>query len=291
MTVRTAFNEYDRLARVVVKSGRAAFKSQSEIDDNWQRLKYREAPNFFKACLEHQHFTNALTAKGVEVLSVDEDDTVSLDSIYMRDSSLVTPNGVILCSMGKGSRAHEPAAARAWYVRNDIRILGAIDAPGTIEGGDVVWFDEQTLAVAEGYRTNPNGISQLRALLPGVEIIPVALPHWNGPADVLHLMSFISPIDKDLAVIYPRMMPVPFMNWLRDRDIKFIEVPDEEYDSMACNVLALAPRDALMIEGNPITEGRLWDAGVQVQTYEGLHISKPGAGGPTCLTRPLARIG
>lgn len=291
MVVRTAFNEYGRLARVVVKSGRTAFRSQSEIDDNWQRLNYTESPNFFKSCLEHQHFTNALQASGVEVLSVDEDDSVSLDSIYSRDSSLITPNGVILCNMGKRTRASEPAAIRKFYEANDIRILGHIDAPGALEGGDVVWFDDQTLAVADGYRTNASGISQLRALLPGVEIIPVPLPHWNGPGDVLHLMSFISPIDADIAVIYPRLMPVPFMNWLRDREIDFIEVPDEEYAGMACNVLALAPRDVMMIEGNPVTEGLLRDAGVKVQTYEGAHISTPGAGGPTCLTRPLERVG
>ncbi len=289
--MRAAFNEYDRISKILVKSGRTAFKSQTEIDENWERLNYSDRPGFYNACIEHEHFTNALKSHGIDVLFADEDDSVSLDSIYMRDSSLITPNGVILCNMGKGDRASEADAARTFYEAEDIRILGEIDAPGTIEGGDVVWFDEQTLAVADGYRTNQSGISQLRALLPGVEIIPVPLPHWNGPGDVLHLMSFISPVDKDLAVIYPRMMPVPFMNWLRDREINFIEVPDAEYDSMACNVLTLAPRDVMMIEGNPITEGLLKDAGVKVQTYEGQHISVCGAGGPTCLTRPLERVG
>ncbi|MEH6402419.1 MAG: arginine deiminase family protein [Sneathiella sp.] len=284
------FNEFSKLAKVLVKSPLNAFVSQSILNDDWLSHNYLECPDLECAINEHARFVAILREAGVETLVAPENSKTSIDSLYMRDSSLMTPHGMILCNMGKGARRAESAAVRHYYESNDIPVLGEITAPGTIEGGDLVWFDENTLAVADGYRTNPEGIKQLSNLLPDVEVIAVPLPHWNGPSDVLHLMSFISPVDKDLAVIYPRMMPVPFMNWLKNRNINFVEVPDTEYDSMGCNVLALSPRNCVMIEGNPITQSRLEEAGCTVQTYAGRHISYLGSGGPTCLTRPLTRI-
>lgn len=152
-----------------------------------------------------------------------------------------------------------------------VPILGRITGEGRLEGGDVCWLDERTVAVGEGYRTNAEGIRQLRGLLGDAvdEVIVVPLPHWTGPDDCLHLLSFISPVDHDLAVVYSRMMPVPFRQLLLERGIRLVEVPDEEYDSMACNVLAVAPRQCIMLAGNPITQQRLEAAGATVWTYEG----------------------
>ena len=155
----------------------------------------------------------------------------------------------------------------------------------------MIWLDERTVVVGQGYRTNAEGINQLRELTQDLvdEIIVVPLPHWNGPGDVMHLMSNISPIDPDLAVVYSRLLTVPFRELLLERDIKLIEVPDEEYESMGCNVLSIGRRKCLQIEGNPMTRQRLEQAGVEVLTYDGREISLKGAGGPTCLTRPLQR--
>ena len=169
--------------------------------------------------------------------------------------------------------------------------MGAITGSGRLEGGDVCWLDDRTVAVGEGYRTNAEGIRQLRALLGDAvdEVIPIPLPHWTGPDDCLHLLSFISPVDHDLAVVYSRMMPVPFRQMLVARGIQLVEVPDEEYDSMACNVLAVAPRQCLMLSGNPVTQQRLEAAGATVMTFAGNDLCLKGGGGPTCLTRPIIR--
>ena len=166
-----------------------------------------------------------------------------------------------------------------------------INAPGTIEGGDVTWLDDKTLAVGHTYRTNEEGIKQLTALLKplGVEVITVSLPHYKGPSDVFHLMSVLSPVDKNLAVVYSSLIPIIFRNELIARGFELVEVPEEEFDSMGCNVLALAPRVCLMVKGNPITKSRLEKAGCKVIEYEGSEISVKGGGGPTCLTRPVAR--
>ena len=170
-------------------------------------------------------------------------------------------------------------------------ILGAIQAPGTLEGGDVAWLNEKILAVGHTYRTNLEGIRQLKALLAphGVEVIVADLPHYKGVQDVFHLMSILSPVDKDLAVVYSPLMPIRFRNLLLDMGYTLLEVPEDEFESMGCNVLAVGPRKCVMVEGNPKTKEALEKAGCEVFTYQGQEISVKGGGGPTCLTRPLLR--
>jgi N-dimethylarginine dimethylaminohydrolase len=210
----------------------------------------------------------------------------------VRDASMVSERGLILCRMGKSQRVEEPAAQEQAALAGHMpaTICGRIEPPGRLEGGDVVWLDAGTLVVGRGYRTNAEGIRQLRAILgSGVEVIEVPLPHWQGHQDVMHLMSLISPIDHGMAVVYSRLLPVPFREWLLDRGMHLVEVPDEEFDSMGTNVLALAPRRCLILAGNPRTRAALERAGAEVVEYEGTEISIKGAGGPTCLTRPLER--
>jgi N-dimethylarginine dimethylaminohydrolase len=115
------------------------------------------------------------------------------------------------------------------------------------------------------------------------------LPHWNGDGEVLHLLSFISPLDTDLALVYPRLAPVRLLRLLAERAIRVVEVPDDEFLSQGPNVLALGPRRALALEGSPETRRRMERAGVDVTAYRGDEISRKGDGGPTCLTRPLLR--
>jgi N-dimethylarginine dimethylaminohydrolase len=177
------------------------------------------------------------------------------------------------------------------YADLGIPILGRIEAPGTVEGGDTLWLDERTLAVGRGYRTNDDGIDQLRRILGpvGIDILRTELPHWRGPSECLHLMSFISPIAADAAVVYLPLMATPFAQELSRRGIRFVEVPDEEFETQGCNVLALGPMEVLVLEGSPITRSRLEAAGCAVLVYEGSEISHNRAGGPTCLTRPILR--
>jgi N-dimethylarginine dimethylaminohydrolase len=164
-----------------------------------------------------------------------------------------------------------------------------MDAPATAEGGDTVWLDRDTLLVGHGYRTGAAGIEALRVAFPGVDVVPLDLPHWNGAGEVMHLMSFISPLDRDLALVYPRIAPVRLLELLTERGITVVAVPDEEFETMAANVLALGPRRALALDGNGETRHRMERAGVDVVTYQGDEISRKGDGGPTCLTRPILR--
>ena len=283
-------NEFGTITKLLVKHARDAFRSQRDCDQQWRDLNFTEAPDYAAALGEYEAFVAAVSANGAEVVRLPADARVGLDSIYVRDAALVSDRGVILCNMGKPQRATDPSVQGETYRALGVPVLGAIEAPGQIEGGDVVWFDERTVAVGRGYRTNDEGIRQFAALLgAGVDVIPVPLPHYRGPSDVFHLMSIISPVDRDLAVVYSPLMPVPFREWLVARGIRLVEVPDEEFDSMGANVLAIAPRRCVMVAGNPVTRARLEAAGAVVVEYTGRDISVKGGGGPTCLTRPLAR--
>ncbi|MEQ8416128.1 MAG: arginine deiminase family protein [Imperialibacter sp.] len=288
---KSSHSEFGRLTKLVIKPSSHAFISEEKVAREWQALHYLQKPDFALANEEYKKFERILKATGVQLLHLPENEALSIDSLYCRDASVSTDFGMIICRMGKEARSGEPLAQKKFFADNEITILGEIVAPGTLEGGDVAWLDSKTLAVGHTYRTNLEGIAQLKAMLEpkGVEVVVAELPHYRGPSDVFHLMSILSPVDKNLAVVYSPLMPIAFRNLLLERGFKLVEVPEEEFDSMGCNVLALAPRRCLMVEGNPITEKRLRDAGCEVITYKGQEISVKGGGGPTCLTRPISR--
>jgi arginine deiminase len=285
-------SEVGRIQRLLLKHPRSAFLGPENIQRQWQGLNYLAPPDYEKALEEYEAFVNLLKDFIPDITYLPEHKKAGLDSIYVHDSSIMTKKGLILTNMGKNERAGEPAAVGEFLNGLDVPIVGSISGEGRLEGGDVVLWDKRTLCVGLGYRTNEEGIRQFREITKNdiEEFIVVPLPHWKGPGDVLHLMSLISPIDYDLAVVYSRLLPVPFRNWLIRRSVKLIEVPDSEFESMGCNVLALEPRRCIMIKGNPQTRQKLLDEEVEVMEYSGEEISVKGAGGPTCLTRPLLRF-
>ncbi len=291
--MKTTFqSEYLPIKNVLVKRVEEAFINQNKLSSEWKTLNFLECPDFERAKVEHNAWVSKIKSEGAEVLHLDAQNDLSIDSIYCRDASIVTDHGIVLCNMGKANRLGEPKAELQFYLQNGFRILGEITSPGTIEGGDVAWLDEKTLAVGNTYRTNDEGIHQLKSLLEplGIKIIVADLPHYRGKSDVFHLMSILSPVDKNLAVVYSPLMPIRFRNELLNRGFELVEVPEQEFDSMGCNVLAIAPRVCVIEKNNPITIANLEKAGCKVITYDGKNISVFGGGGPTCLTRPLERI-
>ena len=287
----SSHSESGKLTSLFLKKASAAFINDTHISKYWASLNYLEKPLIEKALAEYEAFEKILKDNGAQIFYFPEDSSVNMDSIYCRDAAIATTKGMIICNMGKEGRKNEPLAQQKAYEAAGIPVLGVIKAPGTIEGGDVAWLDDNTLAVGHTYRTNEQGIQQLTNLLKplGVKVITAPMPHYKGPSDVFHLMSLLSPIDTNLAVVYSPLMPIVFRNELITRGFELVEVPDTEFDSMGCNVLALAPRTCLMVKGNPITKSRLEAAGCKVIEYEGAEISVKGGGGPTCLTRPITR--
>ncbi len=285
-------SEVGRLSRCLLKRPEEAFLSQENLDRHWREWGFLGCPDFRAAQAEYEALTGLLRDSVPHLHFLPASPSTGLDSIYVRDALIITDAGAVLPFMGKAQRRAEPDAMMRFLAQAGIPLLGEIRDPGRIEGGDMVFLDAETLAVGRGYRTNAEGIRQLMSLIGGriPEIAVVPLPHWRGPGGVLHLMSLISPLDHDLALVYSPLLPVPFREWLLERGLTLLEVPPEEFDSLAANVLAVGPRDCIMLSGNPQTRGLLAEAGVRVREYHGKHISRCGAGGPTCLTRPLFRI-
>jgi N-dimethylarginine dimethylaminohydrolase len=276
------------LRRVLMKHARDAYLSSARISAQWEALDYAAPPDFEAACRESDALAALLESLGVEVAWLPAADA-GLDSIYVRDAAIVCDEGLVLSRMGKPARSDEPASLARALPSLGVSVHGRIESPGTLEGGDVVWLDTQTLAVGRGKRTNAEGIRQLTALLPGVEVVTVPLPDWTAPGDVFHLMSALSPVAEDLALVFPPLLPPAFLAELRARGHALVEVPAAELESQGSNVLAVAPRVVVALEGSPETRRRLEEAGVEVHTYRGDEISAKGFGGPTCLSRPLER--
>ena len=291
MKQRTLQSEIGILEHVILKHARDAFLNQEKIDEQWRRLSYTDRVNFIPACKEYDSWSNLFLKDNIKIHWVAEDVQVSMDSIYVRDTSVLTDQGALLCRMGKEERAGEDQALRNAYESLNIPIIGQIESPGTLEGGDTVWLKPDLLAVGLSYRTNEHGINQLRDLCnKQFEIIEVDLPHYLGSKDVFHLMSIISPLTDRLLLIYPPLMPIRFRNFLLNQGFQYIEVPAEEFKSMGTNVLSLGPKRCIMLAGNPKTKSRIESYGIQVFEYGGHEISSKGMGGPTCLTRPLWRM-
>jgi N-dimethylarginine dimethylaminohydrolase len=276
----------DPLRRVLVKRPDEAFA----VDDPAQ-WHYLGKPDLKVAQQEHDALVGILREAGVEVFFHDEVLPHLADAIFVHDPALVTDQGVVILKMGKELRRGEEAAIASRFQELGVPILYELHGEARAEGGDLLWIDHDTLAVGQGFRTNGEGLNQLREALDplGVRILPVPLPYFGGPEACLHLMSLISLVDHDLAVVYPPLLPVPFWRYLRERDIGLVAVPEEEWETMGPNVLALAPRQCVMLEGNPITKRRLEEAGCEVLTYKGDELSLKAEGGPTCLTRPILR--
>lgn len=276
----------DPLRTVLVKRPDEAFAEADPVQ--WH---YTGRPDLALAQQEHDALVQILRQAGSEVIYHDEVLPHHADAIFTHDPALITKRGAIMLSMSKTLRQGEEAAMARCFEAMGIPIYYTLHGPARAEGGDLVWIDENTLAVGQGFRTNAAGLGQLSQALAGlgVEVIPVPLPYHAGPEACLHLMSFISIVDHRRAVVYPPLMPAPFWQVLEARGFEFIEVPAEEFPTMGPNVLALAPGHCLILAGNPITQQRLEAAGCRVQTYQGQEISLKAEGGPTCLTRPILR--
>lgn len=271
------------LARVLVRA------PLPDDTAGWRDAGWHAAPDPEAATREHETLQRLLADAGAEVV-VSAHDPGNPDAIYVYDPVLVGRDGAVLLRPGKDCRLGEPDAIGAALEAAGIPIAHRLEAPASVEGGDTVWLDGTTLLVGVGYRTNEAGVEALRDAFPGVEVIAFDLPHWTGAGEVMHLMSFISPLDSDLALVYPRIAPVRLLQLFEARGIGVVEVPDAEFASQGSNVLALGPRRALALAGNDETRRRMEAAGVDVLTYRGDEISLKGDGGPTCLTRPLLRL-
>ena len=239
---------------------------------------------------EHSEFVNLLSSLGCTVHTAQAVDGL-VDAVYMHDPMIMTPHGAILLQMGKRVRQPEPAQIRKDLERIGVPILGELTGSAIADGGDKVWLDAKTLLIGHGYRTNGEGIALIRKILApfGVEVHAFDLPHFQGPDAVLHLMSVLSPISQDRAVVYEPLAPIRLLEFLKSRNITWLTVNDTEVHTQGANILTVEPNVVVLAAGNPEIEGKLRKSGVTVHIFNGANVAVKGDGGPTCLTAPLLR--
>ncbi len=270
-----------KLRRVLLR------RPREEACARWREYGWRSEPSFSGLVRELEALGDLLASRGVEVV-FGEPVAVDLDAIYAFDPLLLSQRGAIVLRPGKELRRPEVAASAADMARLGIPLVATLSGDATAEGGDLLWLDERTLLAGRGYRTNAAGVESLRAALPEVEVIEFDLPHHHGPAEVMHLLSLVNLVSQDLAAVYLPLAPVRLVELLHEREVRIVEVPDDEFDSMGPNVFAVEPGVVVALERNRETARRLERLGVEVLTYEGAELSK-GDGGPGCLARPLLR--
>lgn len=283
---------YKKLNTVIVKHPKEAFISQEHLRSEWKKFNYISEPDYMKAQQEYEQFLSIIKKHvgHIEFLPVSEN--AGLDSLYAHDPVKFTKKGAMILKSGKKLRQPEAEIYKEFLQEKNIPILGELTGDAVADGGDLVWLDDRTLLIGRGYRTNDEAIRQIKEMTKEIvdECIVVPLPHDQGEEECLHLMSFISIVDENLAVVYSRLMPVFLRQMLLKRGFQLVEVPDNEYQRLGCNVLAVAPRICVIVSGNHQTKQRLLDAGATVYEYEGNEISYLGTGGPTCLTCPVERV-
>jgi N-dimethylarginine dimethylaminohydrolase len=291
MTMTNGHSMVGDLRRVLVCSPRSAGWNQSGLIARWRDLGFLHPPDFEKAQSQHESLLRELKSAGAEVMELPSSAEFSLDAVYTHDASLATDFGLIVMRPGKANRVAEGKIHGAFCETLGIPTLAEIAVPGTTEAGDILWLDSKTLLIGNGYRTNKEGIAQMRSLLApkGIEVLSAPLPHGTGPSACLHLMSLISLLDEKTALVDLPWLSVETVELLKSREFRFIEIEYSERDSMACNVLSLGNNRLLAIEENSSTNKKLRDAGFDVRTFPGSELCINGGGGPTCLTRPLLR--
>lgn len=281
-----------KIESILIKKPEQAFISQENLNKTWEEFKYFGCPDYETVLKEYAVFEKYIKENVENVYYLPQDERTGLDSIYTHDPLKITKKGAIYFPMGKALRSKEYLATKAYLESIGVPTLGEIKAPGKMEGGDVLWIDEKTVAIGRGYRTNDEGIRQFKELTKDIvdEYIIVPMPHGEGEDACLHLMSIISFVDTDKAVVYSKFMPVFFREYLLEKGFMLIEADDDEYDYLGTNLLALEPGKVILIKGCSKIEKKLKDLGLTVMTYEGKELSYRGTGGPTCLTCPITRL-
>jgi N-dimethylarginine dimethylaminohydrolase len=277
------------LRRVLMRSAAGAMRGADPA-----RWHYGPSFDASRAASQHAAFAGLVAASGAAIHWLDDADDGLADSVFTHDPSLVTDAGAVILSMGKALRRDEPALHEAAYRGLGVPILGRIAGEGQVEGGDCVWLDAATLVVGRGVRTNQDGIQQLANILGriGVSVYGFDLPLWQGEEACLHLMSVISPLADDLALVHSPLLPAPFWQMLRARGIRLVEGDRAEFAAshgLSLNVLPTAPRQVIMVAGFPRTKAAMEAAGCSVTTFEADALCIACEGGPTCLTRPVLR--
>lgn len=284
-----AENRSDSLNRVIMRAPGAALAAADPA-------VWHYGPQFDSIRAEGQHaeLAGIVSASGAKIHWIPSANDGLADAMFVQDPSFVTRAGAVILNMGKTLRKPEADLHIAAYEALGVPILGQLSGEATVESGDCVWIDEDTLAIGRGARSNQQGIDAVAAILAphGIHVQAYDLPYWSGPEACLHLMSLISPLAPKMALIHAPLLPYALWAELQARGWTLLHAPEEEFhasNGLSLNVLMLSPQDLVMVDGFPATRAMMEAHGCRVQVFEGDALCIACEGGPTCLTRPVLR--
>jgi arginine deiminase len=237
-----------------------------------------------RAQAQHDALAAALAAEGVEVATVPAEPGLP-DLCFTRDTSLMTPWGMVGLRPGAAHRRGEVDAVRAAAARLGLPWLGAIGA-GRIEGGDVAMLRPGLVLIGiSGVRTDEAGAAALGALYraQGWEV----LVHRFDPR-FLHLDTQMCMVAPDLALACRAAIGPELAATLAGRGVDLIDYGEDELARLAGNVLALGDGRVLTAGTSPRLHAKLAARGFRAIAVDLEQFVRCG-GGVHCLTMPIAR--
>lgn len=260
-----------------------------EVDDPEAALMLQR-PDPERALSQHRALVEAYEREGVSVHFVDPDGSPPgpfPNLIYVADLLFMTPEGAILARPAGAVRAGEERWVQRRLAELGIPILRAVSGSASFEGADAMWVDPETVLIGPGFRTNRDGVRQVRRVL---EDLGVRTLLAEVPSASMHLMGQLRIVDRDLAFYRKGRLPRSAVKALEERGFSLHPFPDlQEMDArFANNIVTLGPRRILMPDGAPVTQGFYRDHGVECVGVALDEIHK-GAGSVGCLTGVLRR--
>ncbi|MFB6125533.1 MAG: dimethylarginine dimethylaminohydrolase family protein [Halanaeroarchaeum sp.] len=279
-------SEIGRLERVLVHEPGPEFKTVVDPDVwNWDGLPRQE-----RAADEHAALVEILEEHDVTVHRLETAGENLAESLFVRDVAFAIEGGVVVGQMVEETRHGEERRVSERVVELGMPIYHTVHGPGGFEAGNMVWIDEETVAVGRSRTTNAEGIRQVRTVLDTYDVEMVEVPIFGSTQSTgqTHLALVFSMVAADLALIYPQAVPDEFVDLLHDRGIDTLEVPMREQRNRATSTVVIEPGTVLLPAGNPQTAAALREVCSTVYELSIREIAKTG-GGLKGLVLPLER--
>lgn len=247
-------------------------------------------PRLKKAVKEHQAFVDALTDHEVEIHRLGETEAELAEAMFVHDVGFALEGGVIVGNMHEEIRSGEEQGVTNWIVEKGWPVYHTVHGPGRFEAGNMIWLDEETVAVGRSMTTNAEGIRQIRSVLDtyGIELLEVPIFGSTESSGQTHLGLVFGMVTAELALIYPQAVPSEFLDLLRDCNIEPLTVPRREQRKMATSIVVTEPGHVILPGGNRETKRKLREEGIDVTEIDIREIRK-ARGGLRGLLLPLVR--
>ncbi len=259
--------------KVLVRRPGKSYENCVSKNPESKNIDPKEAKN------QHENYVNTLTENNIEVIKLPIDESHP-DSIFTQDAALVgeKTERAVICRFGEPTRRGEEKSIEK-HLNHEGYEIKNIEAPGTLEGGDILVTDKDKIFVGVSDRTNEEGIEQLAIHFPKKEVIKVPV------SKVFHLLSGVNFLGDGTLAICPDIVD---LEYFEDFELIIINKDEQEtrYKNKPINMISIGGRKVLLPEAYPKTAEILSDHGykpVQVKITE----FWKGDAGITCPMLPF----